>query len=270
MGSQEQRERPLAFVTGASSGIGAAFAERLARGGHDLVLVARREARLRDLADRLSREQGCRVEVLAADLVSDEGLRSAERSLEESGADLLINSAGFAGYGPFAERDPQVLEALVRLHVLCMMRLRRAALPAMIGRGAGAVVTIASLLSLSGPVRELRMAPRAAYAGAKSFQLTFMQSLSGELEGTGVRAMVCLPGMVESEFHGPRGLPAGLPVMSAADVAEAALAGLALGEVVCVPGMEETDALDRLGDLQRTVLAAGNCTEPAARYRSAR
>ena len=162
------------------------------------------------------------------------------------------------------------MRGAIAIHVTTPVTLIRAALPGMISRRAGAVVNVASLLSLSGPLR-LGMAGRATYAGAKSFQLVFTQSLAVELEGTGVRAMVCLPGMVESEFHGSRpldGAPRMPPLMSSDDCARAIVAGLALGEVVCVPGSDDAPAVfEQLRDLQQATLADGNRTgRLAARY----
>ena len=127
---------------------------------------------------------------------------------------------------------------------------------------------VASLLALSGPLH-VRMSGRATYAGAKAFLLTFTQSLAQELEGTGVHAMVCLPGMVETEFHGVRrgDAPAPPSMMSAPDVAQAIVAGLELGETVCAPTLEDATLFERLGELQRSALAAARSTELAARYR---
>jgi short-subunit dehydrogenase len=259
--------RPLALVTGASSGIGAAFAERLARDGHDVLIVARRAGRLEALAQRLRTDFGVAVEPVAADLTDPEGLASVERTLLDRTPDLLVNNAGFSGYGPFKDIDPQVVEDLLRIHTLAVARLTRAVVPGMVARGSGAVINVASLLSLSGPLTLGRMTGRATYAGAKAFMLAFTQALAGELEGSGVRAMVVLPGMVHSEFHGERGLPPSLPVMSAVDAVDAALAGLALGEVVCVPGLEDMGLFDRLRDLQQAVLTGGNQVQIAERYR---
>ncbi|MEI6727883.1 MAG: SDR family NAD(P)-dependent oxidoreductase, partial [Actinomycetes bacterium] len=126
-------------------------------------------------------------------------------------------------------------------------------------------VNVASLLALSGPL-QLPMPGRATYAGAKSFLLTFTQLLAAELEGTGVRAMVCLPGMVESEFHGIGGLP-GMQLLTSADVAQAIVAGLELGEVVCAPTLEDADVFERLRELQQSMLSAARSTELAERYR---
>jgi short-subunit dehydrogenase len=267
MDRAQSERRPLALITGASSGIGAAFAERLVQDGHDLIIVARRAERLRRLAQRLHADFGSTIETLVADLTDPTGVESVERTLLERRPDLLINNAGFSGYGPFTEINPGVAEGLVRIHALAVARLTRAALPGMVARGSGAVINVASLLALSGPLPLGRMTGRATYAGAKAFILAFTQALAGELEGSGVHAMVLLPGMVHSEFHGERGLPSNLPVMTAADVASAALAGLALGEVVCVPGLEDIGLFDKLRDLQQAILSGGNQVQAAERYR---
>ncbi len=264
--------RPLALVTGASSGIGRALAERLARDGYDLIVVARRRERLEALAAQLRAAPGAEVEVLVADLTEPGDVARVERRVAaEERLSLLVNNAGFSGYGPFPEIDPDVMRGVIAIHVTTPVTLIRAALPGMIARGAGAVVNVASLLSLSGPLR-LGMSGRATYAGAKSFQLVFTQALAAELEGTGVRAMVCLPGMVESEFHGVTaqtrrpGMPA---LMSSEDVAQAIVAGLALGEVVCVPALDDAAAtFEQFRELQQATLAGGNRTgQLAARYR---
>jgi len=267
-------QRPLALVTGASSGIGQALAERLASDGYDLIVVARRGRRLGALAERLQAEHGVAVEALVADLTEPEDLARVEARVVQAAEErltLLVNNAGFSGYGPFVEVEQAILERLMAIHVTTPVRLIRAALPGMLARAEGAVVDVASLLSLSGPL-PMRMGARATYAAGKSFQLVFMQALAQELEDTGVQAMVCLPGMVESEFHGirqesrPPGMP---PLMSAADVAQAIVTGLARGEVVCVPGLEDAQPIfEQLRDLQQATLAGGNATgRLAARYR---
>ncbi len=262
-----ESNRDLALVTGASSGIGAALAERLAKDGRDVLLVARRRERLEALAARLRAATGASAHVLVADLTDPEQLLVVEeRIAREERLDLLVNNAGFAGYGPFAEIGPAVAGRLNAIHILAPLRLTRAALPGMIARGRGAVVNVASLLALSGPLT-LPMPGRATYAGAKSFLLTFTQLLAAELEGSGVQAMVCLPGMVQSEFHGGGGgRLAGVPLMSAEHVAQAIVAGLALGETVCAPALEDATLFERLAELQQAALSAARSTALAARY----
>ena len=170
--------RPLALITGASSGIGRALAGLVARDGHDLIVVARRRERLEALAAESRPQAGAQVEVVVADLTEPTDVaRLAERVAAEQRLSLLVNNAGFSGYGPFAELDPDVMRRAIAIHVTTPATLIRAALPGMIARGAGAVVNVSSLLSLSGPLR-FGMAARATYAGAKSFQLVFIQSLA--------------------------------------------------------------------------------------------
>jgi short-subunit dehydrogenase len=195
-----QSMRSVALVTGASSGIGAAVSQRVARDGRDLVVVARRRERLEALASRLQAETGATVEVMAADLTEPDQLQTVmDRLHDDERLDLLVNNAGFGGYGPFAELEPDFADRLIGVHVRAPMRLTRAALPGMLERGHGAVVNVASLLALSGPLRA-PMAGRATYVGAKAFLMSFTQALAVELDGTGVQAMVVLPGMVETEF----------------------------------------------------------------------
>jgi uncharacterized protein len=264
-----EADHEVALITGASSGIGAALAERLAHDGRDLVIVARRRERLEALAHRLETESGVRVEVLVADLTEPEQLLTVEKRVAgDPHVDLLVNNAGFGGYGPFTELEPDFADRLIGIHVRAPMRLTRAALPGMVTRGHGAIVNIASLLALSGPL-QVRMSGRATYAGAKSFLLTFTQALAQELAATGVKAMVCLPGMVETEFHGMRRGDAPLPpsMMTAGDVAQAIVAGLELGEIICVPGLEDIHLFEQLRDTQHATLFGGTSGSLATRYR---
>ena len=263
-------DRTIALVTGASSGIGAALAERLARDGRDLVIVARRQERLEALARRLQAETGAVVEVLAADLTEPSQLQLVmDRLHEDERIDLLVNNAGFGGYGPFAELEPDFADRLVGVHVRAPMRLTRAVLPGMVSRGRGAIVNVASLLAMSGPLKA-PMSGRATYVGAKAFLLAFTQALALEMKGTGVQAMVCLPGMVETEFFSTRhggGSPSVPALMSAHDVAQAIVVGLELGEVICAPGLEDMTLFDALSDVQKATLFGGTAAQLATRYR---
>jgi len=261
--------RSVALVTGASSGIGAAVSERFARDGRDLVVVARRRERLEALASRLEAQTGATVEVMTADLTETDQLQTVvDRLQEDTRVDLLVNNAGFGGYGPFAELEPDFADRLIGVHVRAPMRLTRAALPGMLERGHGAVVNVASLLALSGPLRA-PMAGRATYVGAKAFLMSFTQALAVELEGTGVQAMVVLPGMVETEFFSTRrgGDPGAASLMSAHDVAQAIVVGLELGEVICVPGLEDLTLFDALRDVQKATLFGRSAAQLAQRYR---
>jgi uncharacterized protein len=262
-------QRSVGLVTGASSGIGAALAARLAHDGRDLVIVARRRERLEALAKRLHAEYGATVEVLAADLTEPAELQQvADRLREDERIDLLVNNAGFGGYGLFAELEPTFADRLIGVHVRAPMRLTRAALPGMITRRRGAIVNVASLLALSGPLRA-PMSGRATYVGAKAFLMSFTQALALELEGTGVQAMVVLPGMVETEFFSTKrgGEPTVASLMSAADVAQAIIVGLQLGEVICVPGLDDVSLFDELRNVQKATLFGGTAAQLAQRYR---
>ena len=264
-----EAQRSVGLVTGASSGIGAALAERLAHDGRDLVIVARRRERLEALAKRVHAQSGVGVEVLAVDLTEPAELQQvAERLREDERIDLLVNNAGFGGYGPFAELEPTFADRLIGVHVRAPMRLTRAALPGMITRGRGAIVNVASLLALSGPLRA-PMSGRATYVGAKAFLMSFTQALALELAGTGVQAMVVLPGMVETEFFSTKrgGEPVVASLMSASDVAQAIVVGLELGEVICVPGLDDVSLFDELRDVQKATLFGGTAAQLAKRYR---
>lgn len=263
--------RPVALVTGASSGIGASYADRLGRDGYDLVLVARRRDRLEELANRL-RSHGAAAEVLPADLTDPADLAGIETRASQGDVEFLVNNAGFAGYRPFTELDPKTAEDLIRLHILAVTRLTRAALPGMVRRQRGTIVNVASLLSLSGSIPANPLPYRATYAGAKAFMLTFTQALSGELPGSGVRLQALLPGVVATEFHDTlnvdRSRMASM-AMQPADVVAASLAALEAGELVCIPGLEDPKLVEQLTGAQRAIMQAGNQRELASRYKTA-
>jgi len=260
-----------ALVTGASSGIGEAYAERLAGDGYDVVLVARRRERLERLAERLRRGGNVEVDVLPADLTDASALAQVEARIagDESLA-LLVNNAGFAGYRPFAEIEPDAVDALVNVHVRAVARLTRAALPGLIRRGKGGVINVASLLAFSASIPPNPLPYRATYAGAKAFIVTFTQALAFEIDGTGVRVQVCLPGLVATEFHAVAGRdPSKMPpMMTADDVVAASLAAFARGEVTCIPGLDDVSLLDRLAEAQRAVIGSANKPALARRYQS--
>jgi short-subunit dehydrogenase len=251
--------RPRALVTGASAGIGMVFARRLAHAEYDLVLVARRRDRLEALAQELRRDAGVAVEVIGADLTDARALVDIEaRIAQDETLALLVNNAGFGGYRPFVSIEPKMIDDLIDIHVRAVARLTRAAVPGMVRRGAGSIVNVASLLALSGTLPPDPLPHRVTYAAAKAFMVTFTQALAGELDGTGVRVQVCLPGRVDTEFHRIQGLDTSRlpPMMSAEDIVTGALAGLALGEVVCVPALSDTALLDRLAEAQLAVFRA--------------
>jgi uncharacterized protein len=261
--------RPLALVTGASAGIGQSYAVELAQAGHDLIVVARRRERLEALAERLGAAHQAKVEVLVADLATPTGVDAVAARAAATPLDLLVNNAGFGGYRRFVELDPKAVDDLLSVHIRAVVQVSRAALPGMIARKRGGVINVASLLAFSGTVTGGFWPARAVYAGAKAFLVTFTQILANELADTGVRAQVCLPGVVATEFHEVQGMDLSkVPRMSADHVARASLAGLRLGEVVSVPGLEDRAVLGKIDEAQQAVLTANaRATVPATRYR---
>jgi short-subunit dehydrogenase len=259
-------------VTGASAGIGRAFAERLAHDGFNLTIVARNGARLDELAKRLRRDYGVEVNVLVADLSKPADLASLQGSIAaDSALEMLVNNAGFGGYKPFVELDPEVAEELINVQVLAVTLLTRAALPGMLARSRGSIINVSSRLAFSGAVTEGFLPKRATYAGTKAFINTFTQILHNELQGTGIKVQALCPAVVRTEFHSRMGMdpnrfPPGI-VSTAEDVVQASLASLGLGEVVCLPGMEDPSLFTRLEDDQRSLFERSGAGSLASRYK---
>ncbi len=270
----QQASRPRALVTGASSGIGRAFAERLARDGYDLVLVARRQERLAELASHIQKT-GATAEIVVADLSKPDGLAAVERRAAAGDLTMLINNAGFQNYKPFVTLDPNNAEAQIHVHVTAVVRLSRAVLPAMLARGAGAIVNVSSMLAFAGGLDRPSFPKRAAYGATKAFVNVFTESLATELAGTGVKVQALCPGVVRTEFHDADGKPAALrppnlPVMEPEDVVEASLAGLALGDIICSPSLVDTGFIDRERDARLALFDAGRGTDLSPRYAAKR
>ncbi|MGP2440378.1 SDR family NAD(P)-dependent oxidoreductase [Streptomyces sp. JW3] len=248
-------ERGTALVTGASSGIGAAYARRLAARGWDTVLVARRAQRLDDLALRLREETGTEVETLVADLSAPADLARVARRAAGDDIGFLLNNAGINGYGPFARLEPELLTKVLGVNVLAVTALTRAVVPAMLDRGRGTVVNVASQLAFAGALPPHPLPERAVYGGTKGYVVTFTRTLAAELAGTPLRVQVLCPGLTATEFHRSRGdapvqgreqsahADGGMPVDQ---VIDASLAALGAGQVVCVPGLADQDPLARL------------------------
>lgn len=258
-------EPGTALVTGASSGIGAAYARRLAGQGWDTVLVARRAQRLDDLAERLRAETATRVETLVADLSDPDDLARVARRAAGDDVAFLLNNAGINGYGPFARLEPELMTKVLGVNVLAVTALTRAAVPAMLERGRGTVVNVASQLAFAGGLPPRPLPERAVYGGTKGYVVTFTRTLAAELAGTPLRIQVLCPGLTATEFHRSRGqepVPGraqsvhedgGMPVDQ---VVDASLAALDAGTVVCVPGLADQAPLTRLAEAELAVRAA--------------
>ena len=231
----KQHGRKRALVTGASAGIGEAFARALAAQQHDLVLVARRGDRLEALAKELGERHQVAASVHVADLAEDAELGELAESIAQDPPDLLVNNAGFGTLGAFAELDAERELEEIRLNVLALVRLTRAALPGMLARGRGAVVNVSSLAGESaGPFN-------ATYAATKAYVTSFSESLHEELRGSGVVVQALLPGFTRTEFQEVAGVdPGAVPAfawMSPEQVALASLAALRRGDAICIPGL---------------------------------
>ena len=258
----------LAVVTGASAGLGEAFACRLAAAGWDLVITARRGSRLEALARTLSETRRVQVRVQVADLTVPAHRAQLESLVANRDVDLLVNNAGFAGYAPFAQVEPRILDDLIAVHIWATTGLTRAALPRMLRRNSGAVINIASVLAFSASVPPTPLPFRATYAAAKAYLVAFTQALAGELRGTGVQVEVCCPGLIDTEF--PTGMERSsirFPRMGPGEVVDAALAALSLGEVVCVPGLGDAALTDQVEDSQWELFSSAVVGPLADRYR---
>jgi uncharacterized protein len=266
----------VAVVTGATAGIGAVFARRLAERGTDLVLVGRRHDRLEALAAEVSSAHGVGAETLPADLGLAADLeRVAERAAVEDVC-MVVNSAGINGYGPFAEIAPATLAAVIALNVTAPVRLSRAALPGMLAREGGTIINVASLLAFAGARPPDPLPRRATYAGTKGFIVAFTRTLAAEVGDSPLRIQVLCPGYTATEFHMTNGsepvqgtAPADQPAraMAAEDVVQASVVALDSGEVVCAPGVEDPDAVERLVAAEAGLLG-GDRSTLAGRYRT--
>lgn len=228
-------KKGTALVTGASSGIGKAFAEALAQRGYDLILVARRLEQLEAVADELNSRNGIHTEVLTADLTNDEDvIRVAERIDGVDNLSMLVNNAGFGVESPFVSSDIERQLDMVRVHDIATMRLTRAALPGMTARRRGDIINISSIGGF------FPYPNNAVYNASKAFLITFTETLHIELAGSGVRAQVLCPGFTRTGFHAAEGtdtshLPGGI-WMNPNEVVNESLRALERGKVVVIPG----------------------------------
>jgi uncharacterized protein len=255
----------LALVTGATSGIGRAYAERLAADGYDLVIVGRREERLEAFADS---HPDVKVQAVAADLSTGAGIDTVAEICATEPLTMLVNNAGVAHYMPLADLPAGQARELVNVKVMAPTMLTRAVVAGMQQRGEGTIISVAGMIAFSGPAPQSQLPRRVVYAGTLAYLVAMSQTLSAELEGTGVRVQVVCPGVVATEFHERQGLDLSMvPRMAAEDVVTASLRGLELGETVCAPGVEDVSLLDAIF---RADLAAFGAQSPelAARYRA--
>ncbi|WP_069265021.1 SDR family NAD(P)-dependent oxidoreductase [Paraburkholderia nodosa] len=254
-----------ALITGASSGIGAVYAERLAQRGYDLILVARNRDRLDQLAQRIGNETGRTIETIVADLGDRNALAVVETKLkEDANINLLVNNAGVGTHKTLLDSDADAMTKMIELNVTALTRLTYAAAPQFAARGTGAIINIASIAAITPELLN------GVYGGSKAFVLALSQSLHHELADKGVRVQAVLPGATATEFWEIGGLPLeNLPkeiVMSASDMVDAALAGFDLGELVTIPSLHAIAAWDQLETSRGALAAQLSNNTPAPRY----
>lgn len=230
-----------ALITGASTGIGAVYADRLARRGYDLVLVARNRERLTALANRLVAETGRSAEILPADLNNKADLLRVEATLrDDPNMTMLVNNAGVGSVAPLIKADIDKMEDMITLNITALTRLTYAAAPGFVERGHGTIINISSTVGISTETLN------GVYGATKAYVLGFSHSLQHELGDKGVRIQAVLPGATATEFWDIAGfahqnMPQDM-VMSAENMVDAALAGLDQGERVTIPGLQDGEA----------------------------
>jgi short-subunit dehydrogenase len=263
-----QERKGTALVTGASSGIGAVYAHRLAQRGYDLILVARNADRLSQLASRLTTESGRTIETLAADLGNKVELARIEDVLKtDASITLLVNNAGVGGTAPLLSSDVDKMQDMIDLNVTALTRLTYAAVPGFVARGGGAIINIASIVAIAPEVLN------GVYGGSKAFVLAFSQSLKHELADKNIRIQAVLPGATATEFWGIAGTPVEhLPteiVMSAEDMVDASLAGFDKGEFATIPALVDAGLLKAYEDARQALMPNLSLAVPAPRYKAA-
>lgn len=256
-----------AVVTGASTGIGALYAERLAARGYDLVLVARNGVRLLELSARLQAQTGRSVRAISADLGDRADLARIETLLrEDSAITMLVNNAGVGATAPLLASSIDRMEAMITLNVTALTRLSYAAAPGFAARGQGTIVNIASIVALAPEILN------GVYGASKAYVLALSQSLQHELQGKGVRVQVVLPGATATDFWSTAGTPVEhLPreiVMRADSMVDAALAGLDAGEPVTIPGLEDGAKYAAYEAARLAMHPELSTSIPASRYRA--
>ncbi len=257
--------RGTALITGASSGVGATYADRLARRGHDLILVARNGDRLRALASRLSDTTGRAVETIVADLTDAAGLARVETILRtDASVTMLVNNAGVGAAGHLLVSDVNKMSDMIALNIGAVTRLTYAVVPGFVARGASTIVNIASIVAIAPEVLN------GVYGGSKAFVLALSQSLHHELADKGIRVQAVLPGATATEFWdiagpGLANMPPAI-LMSAGDMVDAALAGLDQGELVTIPSLPDAADWSAFEAARQALAPNLSRTEPAARY----
>src|ERR1700754_688911 len=259
----------IALVTGASTGIGAVYADRLARRGYDLILVARSKDKLDVLAKHITTNTGRTVRVVAADLTVDADIAKVEAVIGETPEiSLLVNNAGVGSTAKLLEADVGKMTDMIALNVTAPTRLIYKAVPAFVARGGGAVINIASIVAIAPELLN------GVYGGSKAFVLALTQSMHHELADKNIKVQAVLPGATATDFWEISGTPLEyVPqswVMSAEDMVDASLAGFDAGELVTLPAVEDAALVDNLETARRVLFDKMSGVSPASRYKVTR
>jgi uncharacterized protein len=255
-----------ALITGASAGIGAIYADRLARRGHDLVLVARNQERLHALATRITKDTGRAVEVIVSDLNEPADLARVEHALRtDTSITMLVNNAGIGSTAPLLDANVDAMVAMIDLNITALVRLTRAVMPSFVKRDSGTIINVGSVVGLAPEILT-----GAVYGGTKAFVLGFSLSLQKELAESKVRVQAVLPGATATDFWDLSGTPLDqLPsqiVMTAADLVDAALVGLDLGELVTIPALPDLAEWEAYESARQQMITKLSLSSPAERY----
>ncbi|HTH53869.1 MAG TPA: SDR family oxidoreductase [Edaphobacter sp.] len=254
-----------ALITGASTGIGSVYADRLAERGYDLILVARDHKRLSTLADKIAAETGRRAEALPADLTVRADLaRVEERLRSDSTITALVNNAGFGATTSLLDSKVDEMDNMIQLNVTALTRLTSAVLPGLIARKNGLIINIASIVALNPEVLN------GVYSGTKAFVVNLTQSLHNEVKDKGIKVQAVLPGATSTEFWDRLNYPVhNLPeqmVMTAADMVDASLAGLDQGELITIPSLPNLSDWEVYEAARKTLGPNLSHRQPASRY----
>ncbi len=254
-----------ALITGASTGMGAVYADRLAKRGYDLILVARDEKKLNAVASKIKSDYNVNVTVAPADLTIKSELAQIETLLKsDKSITLLVNNAGLGAVTKLAESNMDDIETMISLNVIALTRLSAAIVPGLIANARGAIINIASIVALAPELLN------GAYSGSKSYVVNFTQSMHHELADKGIRVQAVLPGAIDTPFWDKSGLPVNnLPtqiVMSPENLVDAALAGFDLGEVVTIPSLPNIEEWHALDNARKALGPNLSHTQAASRY----
>jgi short-subunit dehydrogenase len=257
---------PTVLITGASAGIGATYADRFARRGHDLVLVARDQGKMEQLAARLRAETGVSVDVLQADLTASGDLARVEKRLrEDNRIGILVNNAGVAAPGGLAEPDVDVLDSLIKLNVTAVTRLSAAVVPRFLKRGEGAIVNIASVLGLAPEISF------GIYGASKAYVLMLSQSLQVEVGGKGVYVQAVLPAATRTDIWAKAGRDVNAieGVMEVGEMVDASLLGFDRREAITIPSLPDAHQWDAFNTARQAMLPNFRNEHAAPRYLAA-